>query len=194
MTARPEGKSYGPMERYEAESAACGALHALLGAERHVVAQIVETEFIVGGVGNVAFIGRLALRIVEAGYAFGETAELSANLAQVALPQAEMEPGEYRSITGAEALALGLAAAGELADRSVMFCSYPITPASPLLHQLTRLADLGVGTFQAEDEIAAIGVDVMSPIETGLHGDVTLAEVKARVHIAEAACGRAGVR
>jgi 2-oxoglutarate ferredoxin oxidoreductase subunit alpha len=67
-----------------------------------------------------------------------------------------MEPGEYRSITGAEALALGLAAAGELADRQVMFCSYPITPASPLLHRLTQLAELGVGTFQAEDEIAAI--------------------------------------
>jgi 2-oxoglutarate ferredoxin oxidoreductase subunit alpha len=100
------------------------------------------------------------IKALHAGHAFGETAELSANLAQVALPQAEMEPGEYRSITGAEALALGLAAAGELADRSVMFCSYPITPASPLLHQLTRLAELGVGTFQAEDEIAAIGAAI----------------------------------
>ena len=67
-----------------------------------------------------------------------------------------MEPGTYRSITGAEALALGIAAAGELADRPVMFCSYPITPASPLLHRLAQLAELGVGTFQAEDEIAAI--------------------------------------
>jgi 2-oxoglutarate ferredoxin oxidoreductase subunit alpha len=67
-----------------------------------------------------------------------------------------MTPGEYRSITGAEALALGIAAAGELADRPVMFCSYPITPASPLLHRLTHLAELGVGTFQAEDEIAAV--------------------------------------
>ena len=100
------------------------------------------------------------IKALHAGHAFGETAELSANLAQVALPKAEMEPGEYRSITGAEALALGLAAAGELADRPVMFCSYPITPASPLLHRLTRLADLGVGTFQAEDEIAAIGAAI----------------------------------
>lgn len=96
------------------------------------------------------------IKALHAGHAFGETAELSANLAQVTLPQAQMEPGEYRSITGAEALALGLAAAGELAGRPVMFCSYPITPASPLLHRLTRLAELGVGTFQAEDEIAAI--------------------------------------
>ena len=96
------------------------------------------------------------IRALHAGHAFAETAELSANLSQIDLPQAEMEPGEYRSITGAEALALGLAAAGELADRSVMFCSYPITPASPLLHRLTQLAEMGVGTFQAEDEIAAI--------------------------------------
>ncbi len=96
------------------------------------------------------------IKALHAGHAFAETAELSANLSQIDLPQAEMEPGEYRSITGAEALALGLAAAGELADRSVMFCSYPITPASPLLHRLTQLAEMGVGTFQAEDEIAAI--------------------------------------
>lgn len=96
------------------------------------------------------------IKALHAGHAFAETAELSANLSQIKLQPAEMEPGDYRSITGAEALALGLAAAGELADRQVMFCSYPITPASPLLHRLTRLAELGVGTFQAEDEIAAI--------------------------------------
>jgi len=96
------------------------------------------------------------IRALHAGHAFGETAELSASLSQISLAQAEMEPGEYRSITGAEALALGLAAAGELAQTPVMFCSYPITPASPLLHRLTHLAEMGVGTFQAEDEIAAI--------------------------------------
>ncbi|NCF14089.1 MAG: 2-oxoacid:acceptor oxidoreductase subunit alpha [Gammaproteobacteria bacterium] len=96
------------------------------------------------------------IRALHAGHAFAETAEMSANLSQIQLAEADMEPGEYRSITGAEALALGLAAAGELAKTQVMFCSYPITPASPLLHRLTRLAEMGVGTFQAEDEIAAI--------------------------------------
>jgi 2-oxoglutarate ferredoxin oxidoreductase subunit alpha len=96
------------------------------------------------------------IKALRAGHAFAETAELSANLSQIELPAADMEPGNYRGITGAEALALGLAAAGELADRSVMFCSYPITPASPLLHRLTHLAEVGIGTFQAEDEIAAI--------------------------------------
>ena len=96
------------------------------------------------------------VKALHAGHAFGETAELAASLSQYRLPRGAMAPGEYRSITGAEALALGIAAAGELADRPVMFCSYPITPASPLLHRLTHLAELGVGTFQAEDEIAAV--------------------------------------
>ena len=90
------------------------------------------------------------------GHAFGETAELAASLPQLSVEKADLTSGEYRGITGAEALALGIAAAGELADRPVMFCSYPITPSPPLLHRLIRLQELGVGTFQAEDEIAAI--------------------------------------
>lgn len=93
---------------------------------------------------------------MHAGHAFGETAELAASLPQLSIEKANLPAGEYRSVTGAEALALGIAAAGELADRSVLFCSYPITPSSPLLHRLVRLQELGVGTFQAEDEIAAI--------------------------------------
>ncbi len=93
---------------------------------------------------------------LRAGHAYGETVELAAALPQITLPETKLDAGEYRSITGAEALALGIAAAAELADKPVMFCSYPITPASPLLHRLARLGEMGVGTFQAEDEIAAI--------------------------------------
>ena len=96
------------------------------------------------------------LTALHSGHAFGETAELSEALPRFDISTADMPAGEYRGITGAEALSLGLAAAGELADRPLLFCSYPITPASPLLHRLARLDDLGVGTFQAEDEIAAI--------------------------------------
>ena len=96
------------------------------------------------------------LSALHSGHAYGETVELSEALPRYNVSTASMPAGEYRGITGAEALSLGLAAAGELADRPVLFCSYPITPASPLLHRLARLGDLGVGTFQAEDEIAAI--------------------------------------
>lgn len=92
---------------------------------------------------------------LAAGHAYAETAELSAEIPQYRIGAAPMKEGEYRSITGAEALALGLAAAGELADKPILFAGYPITPASALLHYLSRLGELGVSTFQAEDEIAA---------------------------------------
>ena len=93
---------------------------------------------------------------LHSGHAYGETAELSEALPRFDVSKAALPAGEYRGITGSEALSLGLAAAGELADKPIVFCSYPITPASQLLHRLSRLGDLGVGTFQAEDEIAAI--------------------------------------
>jgi 2-oxoglutarate ferredoxin oxidoreductase subunit alpha len=96
------------------------------------------------------------LAALRAGHAYGETAELTAALPHVGTGTAQFAPGEYRGVRGSEALSLGLAAAGELADKPIVFCSYPITPASPLLHQLARYGNLGVGTFQAEDEIAAV--------------------------------------
>lgn len=96
------------------------------------------------------------LAALNAGHAYGETAELTRVLAQHPTPAAPLARAEYRTITGAEGVALGLLAAGELADTQVMFCSYPITPASSILHHLADLEDAGVSTFQAEDEIAAI--------------------------------------
>ncbi len=93
---------------------------------------------------------------LNAGHAYGENTEFKHILTQEKIPQAPLESVEYRTITGAESLALGLVAAGELADTELMFCSYPITPASSLLHHLVGLQDAGVSTFQAEDEIAAV--------------------------------------
>src|SRR6476660_270880 len=69
---------------------------------------------------------------------------------------APAEPGLYRTVTGAEALALGLVAGCQLARLKMFFGGYPITPASALLHHLSRLKEYGITTFQAEDEIAAI--------------------------------------
>ncbi len=96
------------------------------------------------------------LAALNAGHAFAETAELPAALPRFDLPPAPYPPGEYRTVTGAQAMSLGLAAAAQLAQRRMIFCSYPITPASPILHYLSRVPKLGVTTFQAEDEIAAI--------------------------------------
>ncbi|MCS6986306.1 MAG: 2-oxoacid:acceptor oxidoreductase subunit alpha [Sphingomonadaceae bacterium] len=93
---------------------------------------------------------------LNAGHAYGETAELAGPLKPFRVAPARVEPGLYRTVTGAEALALGLVAGAKLAGLPLFFGSYPITPASPILHALARMSDLGVTTFQAEDEIAAI--------------------------------------
>jgi 2-oxoglutarate ferredoxin oxidoreductase subunit alpha len=93
---------------------------------------------------------------LNAGHAYGETAELSGPLKQFRLAPADVEPGFYRTVTGAEALSLGLVAGAKLAGLPMFFGGYPITPASALLHSLARLSEHGVTTFQAEDEIAAI--------------------------------------
>ncbi len=100
------------------------------------------------------------LAALNAGHAFGETMELTHTLTRHPTPSAALAHREYRTITGAEALSLGLVAAGELAGIDLMFCSYPITPASSLLHHLAGLEDAGVATFQAEDEIAAISAAI----------------------------------
>ncbi len=93
---------------------------------------------------------------LNAGHAYGETVEMGAPFKQHHIAPAPAEPGLYRTVTGAEALALGLVAGCQLAGLPMFFGSYPITPASPLLHHLARLKEFGITTFQAEDEIAAI--------------------------------------
>ena len=93
---------------------------------------------------------------LDAGHAYGETAELAGPLRQVHVDAVPSAPGLYRTITGAEAVALGLVAGAQLLELPLFFGGYPITPASAILHHLARLKEFGVTTFQAEDEIAAI--------------------------------------
>jgi 2-oxoglutarate/2-oxoacid ferredoxin oxidoreductase subunit alpha len=94
---------------------------------------------------------------LNAGHSYGETAELGATgLKQVNLPAAPVAPGVYRTVTGADAISLGLVAGAQLAGLPMFFGGYPITPASAILHALSKLKEYGVTTFQAEDEIAAI--------------------------------------
>jgi 2-oxoglutarate ferredoxin oxidoreductase subunit alpha len=97
-------------------------------------------------------------RALRAGYAFGETTEMFHTHYRV--KPARLDPGTYRNITGNEATALGFLAASKLADRPLFYGSYPITPASDILHQLSGYKTFGVKTFQAEDEIAAIGAAI----------------------------------
>jgi 2-oxoglutarate ferredoxin oxidoreductase subunit alpha len=93
---------------------------------------------------------------LNAGHAYGETVEIGTPVRRHHIDAAPAEPGLYRTVTGAEALAVGLVAGAQLAGLKMFFGSYPITPASPLLHHLARLKEFGIITFQAEDEIAAI--------------------------------------
>jgi len=95
------------------------------------------------------------LRALKAGHAYGETAEMFHVRYEV--PPAEVAPGTYRHISGNEATALGFLAASVLSGLPLFYGSYPITPASDILHELSKLRNFGVKTFQAEDEIAAIG-------------------------------------
>jgi 2-oxoglutarate ferredoxin oxidoreductase subunit alpha len=94
---------------------------------------------------------------LNAGHAYGETAEIGGQIRQHHIDPAPAEPGLYRTVTGAEAISIGLVAGAQLAGLPMFFGGYPITPASAILHHLSRLKEYGVTTFQAEDEIAAIG-------------------------------------
>ncbi len=94
------------------------------------------------------------IKVLKAGYAYGDTIEAQANRYEV--KAAELEKGEYRGIMGNQATALGLIAAAEKAELGLFYGTYPITPASDILHELSKHKNFGVRTFQAEDEIAAI--------------------------------------
>src|SRR5439155_10436809 len=97
-------------------------------------------------------------KTLKAGYYFGETTETMPVHYRVA--PAAIKPGTYRKITGNEALAIGLVAATQTANIPLVYSSYPITPASDILHHLSELKRYGVRTIQAEDEIAAIGAAI----------------------------------
>ncbi len=95
------------------------------------------------------------LRALRAGHAFAETLELFTSRYEV--PKAKLDPGTYRNIMGNQALSMGLLIGAKKAGAPLFLGSYPITPASDILHQLSTYKAHGVYTFQAEDEIAAVG-------------------------------------
>ena len=98
------------------------------------------------------------LAAFRAGYNFGETAELFDHPYEI--KPAQLPAGEYRQITGNVALSYGLVAAAQKAKLPLFYASYPITPASDILHELSKLKNFGVKTLQAEDEISAAGVAI----------------------------------
>jgi 2-oxoglutarate ferredoxin oxidoreductase subunit alpha len=106
--------------------------------------------------GKLPGIADANIAAINAGHAFGETAELGEEIKGYFVPPAEMPGGLYRTVTGADALAYGLVAGAKLSGLKLFLGSYPITPASALLHVLAGMKEFGVTTFQAEDEISAV--------------------------------------
>ena len=103
-------------------------------------------------------LGDANIKVFKAGYHYGETAEVFQTVYKV--PPHRFAPGTYRNITGNEALAMGLVVGAQLAGKQLFYSGYPITPASSILHSLAKFKNYNCLTFQAEDEIAAIGAAI----------------------------------
>ncbi len=108
--------------------------------------------------GKKALLAEANKLALQAGFNFADTVEVFT--ARYSVSKMKLPPGEYRRITGNEATALGFLAAAELSGRPLLYASYPITPASDILHELSKLRHFGVRTVQAEDEISAIGMAI----------------------------------
>jgi 2-oxoglutarate ferredoxin oxidoreductase subunit alpha len=129
---------------------ALGMLSWLYGRPAEGTISFLEAKF-----GRKPEIMKANLTAFHAGWNFGETTE--AFSVRYEVKPASLKPGKYRNITGNTALAYGLIAAAQLARLPLFLGSYPITPASDILHELAKHKKFGVRTFQAEDEIAAVG-------------------------------------
>ncbi len=127
-----------------------GYVYWLFGRRRQLTVDWLKTKF-----EDRPEIADANIAAMNAGHALAETSETADGLQGFAINRAPITPGTYRTVTGGESLAWGLAAGARLAELKLVFCSYPITPASPILHTLSELTEYNVITFQAEDEIAA---------------------------------------
>src|SRR2546423_901584 len=132
---------------------ALGLLLWMYGYERTASIEWLKKKF-----AKKPLIAEANVAALNAGHAFGETAEMTEHLVGYVVPKADARPGRYRTISGTEGLAWGLVAGLRASGiEKLVFAGYPITPASALLHTLANLRAYGVVTFQAEDEIAAAG-------------------------------------
>ena len=112
------------------------------------------TQFLKEKFGKKDEILNSNIKALQAGYNFGDTTETFTT--QYKVEKAKMQAGDYRSIMGNQALSYGLIAASQVSGLPIFLGSYPITPASDILHELSRHKNFGIRTFQAEDEIAGI--------------------------------------
>ena len=128
---------------------AMGFVYWLYNRDLQPTLDFIQAKF--GGMPDIAEANEKSLK---AGFNYGETTEAAISTYQV--DQAKLPEGRYRNIMGNQALAIGCVAAAKLSDRDLFLGSYPITPASDILHELSKHKKYGIRTFQAEDEIAAV--------------------------------------
>ena len=142
---------------------ALGLVYWLYGRPMDTTIKWIEDKF-----GKNPALAEANKSVLKAGYFYGETCEVFTSSYQV--DRAHLVPGKYRRISGNEAVSLGFIAAGQLSGKDVFYGSYPITPASDILHTLARYKNYRVKTFQAEDEIAAVA----SAIGASFAGDISV--------------------
>lgn len=128
---------------------AMGLVFWLYGRDLAPTLRFIDAKF-----GKKPEVAEANVRALKAGWNYGETTEALATSFHVS--PAKLQPGTYKNIMGNQALVYGLIAAAKLSNKDLFLGSYPITPASDILHELSRYKNFGVRTFQAEDEIAAV--------------------------------------
>ena len=128
---------------------ALGLIYWLYGRPMDTTLKWIDDKF-----GKNPTVGDANKAVLKAGYFYGETCEIFTSSFKV--DRAQLPPGRYRRISGNEAASVGFIAAAQLAGKDLFYGSYPITPASDILHTLARYKNFRVKTFQAEDEIAAV--------------------------------------
>lgn len=132
---------------------ALGLVYWLYGRDLEVTVRFIKEKF-----GNKPEIAEANLKALQAGWNYGETTDAFGSTYRV--EPAKLPPGKYRNIMGNTALAWGLMTAAKLSNKQLFYGSYPITPASDVLHELAKHKNFNIATFQAEDEIAAVTVAI----------------------------------
>ncbi|HEX5033753.1 MAG TPA: 2-oxoacid:acceptor oxidoreductase subunit alpha, partial [bacterium] len=132
---------------------ALGMMYWLYDRPLDVTIHWIEKQF-----AKNAAVAQANIAALKSGFHYAETAEIVP--AHYRIKPAQLAPGKYRNLMGNTATAIGFVTAAELAKTPLLYASYPITPASDILHELSKLKNFGVRTVQAEDEIAAIGAAI----------------------------------
>jgi 2-oxoglutarate/2-oxoacid ferredoxin oxidoreductase subunit alpha len=162
VTALKEIEGVTPREAERAKNMfALGLMSWLYGRPIESTVEFLEKKF-----AKRPEIAQANLKAFNTGYAFGETSESFA--VQYEVKPATLPPGQYRQVTGNQALSWGLLAASKLSGLDLFLGAYPITPASSILEELAKHKAFGVRTFQAEDEIAAVGAALGAAFGGGL--------------------------